>query len=163
MTAKLLVVECRDVIRAGLESFLSGTDIEILAAVSGGKDAVRTALEHGPDVVLLGLPADEDGLPALQRLGEKLPGVPVVMLVAGESLTYVARAIGAGPPGRFPRAAAASICFRDSALPRQAATPGRRSKCDVSAAPGVAGRRRLAADPARVAGPAAIGVGAAQS
>ena len=75
------------------------------------EEAVRTALERRPDVVLLRATDDEDGLRALQRLGEKLPGVPVVMLAASGSLTYVA-GDGAGPPARFPRVAAASSCLR---------------------------------------------------
>ena len=61
MAAKLLVVEYRDVIRAGLEDFLSGTDIQIVAAVSSGKESLRSAQEHKPDLVLLGFPATRAG------------------------------------------------------------------------------------------------------
>jgi DNA-binding NarL/FixJ family response regulator len=99
MTAKLLVVEYRDVIRAGLEDFLAGTDIQIVAAVSSGKESLRSAQEHKPDVVLLGLPVDESGLQTLQRLKQKLPQLPVVMLVVGDGLTYVARSMARGANG----------------------------------------------------------------
>ncbi len=100
MTAKLLVVEYRDVIRAGLESFLAdGADAQIVAAVAGGKEAVHAAQEHRPDAILLGCPGDEDGLQTLQRLKEKFPELPVVMLPVGDSLTYVARAMAWGANG----------------------------------------------------------------
>jgi DNA-binding NarL/FixJ family response regulator len=118
---KLLVVEYRDVIRAGLESFLAGADVQVVAALSGGKEAVRSAQEHKPDLVLLGCPGDENGLQTLLRLKDKLPHLPVVMLAVGDSLTYVARSMARGANGSLSEG-----CGRDELLAAiQSAAAGR--------------------------------------
>jgi DNA-binding NarL/FixJ family response regulator len=111
MAAKLLLIEYRDVIRAGLESFLADTDVQIVAQTVAGKEAVHAAAEHKPDVVLLGNPGDENTLHTLSRLKEKLPDLPVVMFATGDSLTYVARAMARGANGSL-----AENCTRSELL-----------------------------------------------
>ena len=60
-----------------MKSLLAGTDIKIVAEASTGEQAVRLALKHEPDVVLLDIRMPEgDGLNALGRI--KLDrGVPL--------------------------------------------------------------------------------------
>ncbi len=66
MSVKLLIADDHEVVRSGLKSMLAGTDIKIVAEASTGEQAVRLALKHEPDVVLLDIRMPEgDGLNAL--------------------------------------------------------------------------------------------------
>ena len=63
MPINLLIADDHEVVRTGLKSLFAGTDIEVIAEASTGEAAVRLALEHNPDVVLLDIRMPEgDGL-----------------------------------------------------------------------------------------------------
>ena len=60
---------------------LAGTDIEIVAQAANGKDCLKLAEKHKPDVVLLDVRMpDGDGLETLEKLRQKVPNSKVVML-----------------------------------------------------------------------------------
>jgi DNA-binding NarL/FixJ family response regulator len=87
-------------IRTGFQHILDAADdIEVVAAVPGA-DAVRTAEEARPDVVLLDIRMpDVDGLTVLGGL-RRLPHPPVVaMLTTFDMDEYVATALRAGAAG----------------------------------------------------------------
>ncbi len=100
MSVKLLIADDHEVVRSGLKSMLAGTDIKIVAEASTGEQAVRLALKHEPDVVLLDIRMPEgDGLNSLGRIKLDRPNMPILMLSTYDNPTYVARAVALGACG----------------------------------------------------------------
>jgi DNA-binding NarL/FixJ family response regulator len=100
MTVKLLIADDHEVVRSGLKSILSGTDIKIVAEASTGEQAVRLTLKHEPDVVLMDIRMPEgDGLNALGRIKLDRPNMPILMFSTYDNPTYVARAVALGASG----------------------------------------------------------------
>src|SRR5918995_2587084 len=86
MTApvRVVLVEDNAVFREALELLLGlRSDIDVVAAVGDGAEAVAAAREHRPDVVLMDyrLPG-LDGVEATAAVHEAEPGVAVVILTA---------------------------------------------------------------------------------
>ena len=100
MAIKLLVADDHEVVRAGLKSLLAGTDIKIIAEATSGEQAVRLALKHEPDVVLMDIRMpDGDGLNALGRIKLDRANMPILILSTYDNPTYVARAVALGASG----------------------------------------------------------------
>ncbi|MEJ1202726.1 MULTISPECIES: response regulator transcription factor [unclassified Streptomyces] len=97
---RVMVVDDEALIRTGFQHILEAADdIEVVAAVTGGQ-AVRTAQERRPAVVLLDIRMpDVDGLTVLAGL-RGLPHPPVVaMLTTFDMDEYVAAALRSGAVG----------------------------------------------------------------
>ncbi len=97
MSIKLLIADDHEITRVGLKSFFAGTDIKIIAEAVGGEAAVRLALKHRPDVVLMDVRMPEgDGLTALGRIKLDHPEMPIVMFSGFDNPSYIARAVALG-------------------------------------------------------------------
>jgi DNA-binding NarL/FixJ family response regulator len=97
MTIKLLIADDHELIRTGLASLLAGADIQIVAEAANGKDTLKLAEQHKPDVILLDIRMpDGDGLGTLEKLHAKVPDSRVVMLSTYDNPTYIARAVALG-------------------------------------------------------------------
>jgi DNA-binding NarL/FixJ family response regulator len=97
MSVKILVADDHEMVRSGLASMLAGTDIKIVAEAANGAQAVKQAMKHKPDVVLLDIRMqDSDGLEALDKIHRELPKTKVVVLSTYDNPTYVARAVALG-------------------------------------------------------------------
>ena len=97
MSIKVLVADDHEVVRSGLTSLLTGTDIKIVGEAKSGEEAVKLATKHKPDVVLLDIRMpDSDGLAALEKIRGSLPTARVVMLSTYDNPTYIARAVALG-------------------------------------------------------------------
>jgi DNA-binding NarL/FixJ family response regulator len=97
---RLLIADDHEVIRNGLKSMLESTDIQVVAAVAIGQDAVKYALENQVDVVLLDVRMpDGDGLNALGRIKLDKPDLPILMFSYSDNPTYIARAVAMGASG----------------------------------------------------------------
>ncbi|MFF3249143.1 response regulator [Streptomyces sp. NPDC002870] len=97
---RVLVVDDEALIRKGFQRILdTADDIQVVATVPGGQ-AVRTAQETRPDLVLLDIRMpDVDGLTVLAGL-RRLPDPPVVaMLTTFDMDEYVATALRSGAAG----------------------------------------------------------------
>ena len=87
------------VVRCGLKTLVNGTEIQVVAEVSTGEEAVKYALENTPDVVLLDIRMPNgDGLTALGRIKLEKPEMPVLMLSTFDNPTYIARSVALGAP-----------------------------------------------------------------
>ena len=74
MSVTVLVADDHEVVRTGIVSLLTGSDIKIVGEAANGAEAVKLALEHKPDVVLLDIRMpDSDGLEALDKIHRQLP------------------------------------------------------------------------------------------
>jgi DNA-binding NarL/FixJ family response regulator len=97
MSIKLLVADDHEVILKGLASLLAGSNIQIVAEATTGKETIKLAQQHKPDVILLDIRMpDGDGLATLEKLRAKVPDICVVMLSTYDNPTYIARAVALG-------------------------------------------------------------------
>ena len=79
---RIVLVEDNDIFREALELLFGlRDDVEVVAAVREGEEAVQAAVEHRPDVVLMDyrLPG-MDGVQATKAVRAAAPGVAVVCL-----------------------------------------------------------------------------------
>jgi NarL family two-component system response regulator LiaR len=79
---RVLIADDHAVVRQGLRTFLGlQEDIEVVAEAGDGEEALATALEHRPDVVLIDLVMPKlDGIETIRRLREQAPGVRAIVL-----------------------------------------------------------------------------------
>ena len=109
---RLLIADDHEVVRSGLKAMLAGTEIQVVAAVASGQEAVKYASENKVDVVLLDVRMpDGDGLNALGRIKLDKPDLPILMFSYADNPTYVARAVALGASGYLLKG-----CTRDELL-----------------------------------------------
>lgn len=100
MSVKIIIADDHELVRSGFRALMAGTDIQVIGEAAGGDQAVKLALKHNPDVVVLDVRmADGDGLAALNRIKLERPEMPVVLLSTYDNPTYVARAVALGASG----------------------------------------------------------------
>jgi DNA-binding NarL/FixJ family response regulator len=107
---RVLLADDHAMLREGLRALLSSMgDIEVVAEVANGREAVRRALELAPEVVLMdiGMP-DMNGVEATALLLAKLPGVRVIALSMHGDAEHVQRALQAGAAGYLLKESAAA-------------------------------------------------------
>jgi DNA-binding NarL/FixJ family response regulator len=95
---RILLVEDNQVFRDALELLLGmRADVEVVAAVADGTDALPAAARHRPDVVLMDyrLPG-MDGVQATAALREAHPEVAVVVLTASANSREIDALYAAG-------------------------------------------------------------------
>jgi two-component system response regulator DesR len=96
--ARVLLVEDNQVFREALELLLGlRPDIEVVASIGDGSEAVQAAREHKPDVVLMDyrLPGI-DGVQATAALRSACPDVAVVCLTASANAREIEALYDAG-------------------------------------------------------------------
>jgi DNA-binding NarL/FixJ family response regulator len=109
MAIDLLIADDHEVVRVGLKSLLQDTEIRIIAEATGGDAALKLAVKHRPNVILLDVRMpDCDGLNCLARLKLELPDTPVIMFSGFENPTYIARAVALGAAGYLSKSASRS-------------------------------------------------------
>ncbi len=97
---RVLLADDHGMVRVGLKAMLAGTEIDIVAEVESGEEAVRYALENDIDVVLLDVRMPNgDGLYALGRIKLERQSLPILMLSTFDNPTYVARSVALGANG----------------------------------------------------------------
>ncbi|WP_256757410.1 response regulator transcription factor [Cohnella sp. WQ 127256] len=99
---KILLVDDHAVVRSGLKLLLDGkNDMSVIGEAADGDEAIQTAMELRPDVVLmdLNMPHGKDGLTATTELKKLLPDVAVLVLTMHDDDEYLFRAIHAGASG----------------------------------------------------------------
>lgn len=100
MSIKLLVVDDHPVVRLGLREMLAGSEIHVGAEAANGHEALALIQSTPFDLVLMDVRMPEcDGLRCLAELKKIKPDLPVLMLSAYDSPTYVARAVALGAGG----------------------------------------------------------------
>lgn len=95
-------------VRAGLRALLDAIpDVEVVAEVGNGMDAVRLTIELVPDVALLDIAMPVlGGLPALHRIQAAGVATRVVLLSMYDNDEYVTQAVRAGAAGYIVKDAA---------------------------------------------------------
>lgn len=95
---RVLVVDDHALVRIGLSGLLSAApDVDLVGVASDGLEAVRTAEETSPDVILMDLTMPEmDGLSATRRILGTQPSARIIALTSSSDRTTILGAIDAG-------------------------------------------------------------------
>jgi DNA-binding NarL/FixJ family response regulator len=101
MTIRVLIADDQVLVRTGLRFLLDREpDIDVVAEAGDGEAAVRWALEHRPDVVLMDIRMPVlDGLAATRRLVSRGSTSRVLVLTTFDVDEYVFEALRAGASG----------------------------------------------------------------
>ena len=100
-TISILIVDDQALFREGLRTLLSvQPDFKVIGEASHGEEALRLAIQHRPDVVLMDLRMPIlDGVSTTQRLREVLPDCRVIVLTTFDDDEYVFDGLRAGAVG----------------------------------------------------------------
>jgi len=101
MTVKVLVVDDNALLRAGLVTVLSSDpELAVVAEAADGAAALRLAVRHSPDVVLMDIEMPGgDGITATRNICESVPTARVLILTMFDLDEYVLEALRAGASG----------------------------------------------------------------
>lgn len=98
MPIRVMIVDDHAVVRSGLATFLMvHDDLELVADVGGGQDALRVCQEKAVDVILMDLVMPEmDGASATQAIKEAFPHIQVIALTSFREEELVQGVLKAG-------------------------------------------------------------------
>lgn len=102
---RVLLVEDHTLVAEALATMLAfEDDIEVVATVSSGSEAVRVAADTKPDVVLVDIRINGlNGIEATRRIRADNPQVQAIALTMHDDAETVAEAIAAGALGFLPK------------------------------------------------------------
>ena len=109
MPIKILIADDHGVVAEGLKHLIEAQpDMQVVATVGDGREAVRLAREAQPDVVLMDLSMPElNGADATRAILERNPRCRVIVLSMYAEREYVRRALKAGASGYVVKRSAA--------------------------------------------------------
>ena len=98
---RILLADDHPVVRDGLRALLEReADMSIVAEAADGRETVRLAEEHSPDVVIMDLAMPiMNGIEATRRIVAKSPHTAVVILSMHQDESYVLGSLNAGAKG----------------------------------------------------------------
>lgn len=98
---RVLLAEDHTLVRAGIRALLESLeDIEVVAEAADGREALRLAQTHHPDILLMDITMKElNGLEAAARLAKEHPSTRVIILSMHADQAYVHQALQAGARG----------------------------------------------------------------
>jgi DNA-binding NarL/FixJ family response regulator len=101
MSIRVVLVDDNTLFRQGLRALLSAhAEFTVAADLCGGKDAVQTALEARPDVVLMDIMlSGVNGLEGVSQIKRRQPHVKVALLTTFRTDDYVREALRVGTDG----------------------------------------------------------------
>jgi DNA-binding NarL/FixJ family response regulator len=86
-------------IRAQIRAALEADGVEICAEGASAEEAIKLALEHRPDVVLLDIHMPGNGIQAAQQISRDLPQIALVMLTQSKEDDDLFDSLRAGASG----------------------------------------------------------------
>jgi DNA-binding NarL/FixJ family response regulator len=106
---RVLIADDQRVVREGLTMLVGLIDgVEVTGTACDGAEAVRLAVAHRPDVILMDLRMPGvDGLTATAQLRERLPSAPVLVLTTYADDDTILPALRAGARGYLTKDASA--------------------------------------------------------
>jgi len=98
---RVLVADDHPIVRGGLIALLDTLDgLEVVGQVGTGREAVKAAVTHRPDVVVMDLRMpDLDGVEATRQIRQQAPRVAVLVLTMFDEDALVEGALAAGARG----------------------------------------------------------------
>lgn len=129
MSIHLIIVDDHPIVRAGIRAIVEARGFEVLAEVGTGEEAVESARELRPDVVLCDLRLGDgmDGVATTAAL-RALPAPPAVLILTTfDHDAQIVRAVEAGAAGYLLKEVGIDVIARaivDAAAGSIVATPG---------------------------------------
>jgi DNA-binding NarL/FixJ family response regulator len=102
---KILLADDHQLIRDGIKSMI-GTleDIEVIASVGSGEEAINQARQNRPDVILMDiLMPGMTGIEATRWIKESDPAIKIILVTKEISKEYVSAGIKSGVDGYLPK------------------------------------------------------------
>jgi DNA-binding NarL/FixJ family response regulator len=101
MLIRILLADDHAVVRDGVRALLEKQpDMAVVAEASDGREALRLAEEHSPDVVIMDIAMPNmNGIEATRRILAVHPATAVVILSMHQDESYVLRSLKAGAKG----------------------------------------------------------------
>ena len=101
MTIRVLIADDHPLVRQGLQAALAPVlEVEVVAEAATGQAAVREAVLHRPDVVVMDLQMPElNGIEATRELARAVPSAAVLVLTMFDDDDWVFAAMRAGARG----------------------------------------------------------------
>ena len=98
---RVLVVDDSDVVRRAICKILQAhADIEVICEASNGRDAIRFAREHQPDLVLMDISMPiVSGFEATRLIKHELTHIKIIFLTQHRSRSFMKEALAAGAQG----------------------------------------------------------------
>jgi len=98
---RVLLAEDHTLVRAGIRALLESLDgVEVVAEAADGREALRLAQAHAPDILLMDITMKElNGLEATARLAKERSATRVIILSMHADQAYVRQALQAGAAG----------------------------------------------------------------
>lgn len=98
---RILLAEDHTLVRAGIRALLESMEgVEVVAEAADGREALRLAKAHHPDILLMDITMKElNGLEAAARLAKEHPAIRVIILSMHADQVYVRQALKAGAAG----------------------------------------------------------------
>jgi DNA-binding NarL/FixJ family response regulator len=111
---RVVIADDHGVVRDGLAGVISAQpDLEVLATVVNGAEAIETCRSTSPDVVLMDLEMPVlDGIEATRVIREERPETAVVVLTSFSDARRITAALGAGAAGYLLKDASADDVVR---------------------------------------------------
>jgi len=85
--------------RAGVRRSLESSGFRVVAETSTASDALESALAHRPDVCLLAIEIEGNGIAAAERIRDALPATKIVMMTGSDRDEDLFAALRAGAEG----------------------------------------------------------------
>ena len=107
---RVMLAEDHALVRAGIRALLDGLpNVSVVAEAGDGREAMRLAHEHVPDVVLMDVSMPlMNGLEAAERISKELPETKVIIVSMHANEEYVWHALRIGAAGYLLKGANAS-------------------------------------------------------
>jgi two-component system, NarL family, response regulator NreC len=101
MPIRILLADDHTVVRDGLRALLEKQpDMAVVGEAADGRDSIRLAEEHAPDVVVMDIAMPNlNGIEATRRILAANPATAVLMLSMHQDESYVLRSLKAGAKG----------------------------------------------------------------
>ncbi|MDZ4337974.1 MAG: response regulator transcription factor [Pseudomonas sp.] len=100
MSARVVLVDDHELVRAGIRSLLIEAGYQVVAEGSDGDQVEALVERHQPDVLLLDLTMRRcSGLEALTMVRSRWPQLPVILLSMHDTRDYVLKAMQMGASG----------------------------------------------------------------
>jgi len=108
-TINVMLVDDHAVVRMGFKMLLeSASDIKVIAEAENGENAIKSYMEHKPDVVVMDITMPGiGGMEAIERILAKESNAKILVLSAHEDSVHPKRVLNAGAMGYLTKRSAA--------------------------------------------------------
>ncbi|MBW2016351.1 MAG: response regulator transcription factor [Deltaproteobacteria bacterium] len=98
---RIIIAEDHTILREGLRALLSSKpSFEVVAEAEDGRDAIRSVVEHRPDLILMDLSMPNmNGLEAIREIKKQNPDTKIIVLTVHKAEEYILAALQAGADG----------------------------------------------------------------